>query len=260
MSLRALIFDVDGTLAETEEQGHRVAFNRAFADAGLDWHWDSATYGRLLPVAGGKERIAFWCRTHPPAAQELQRPDFDHWAAQLHAAKTSHYALLLRSEGIALRPGVVRVVQQALERGLRLAIATTTHQRNVHELLAATWGPQAASWFDVIGAGDTVPRKKPAPDIYTWVLRELGLQPHEALALEDSAIGARAALGAGLPVVVTRSRYTAGDDMPAGLLADLDHLGEDEQPARGRALSDDWQGRVDLPLLAGWHREAHRVA
>jgi beta-phosphoglucomutase-like phosphatase (HAD superfamily) len=224
MSLRALIFDVDGTLAETEEQGHRPAFNRAFEEAGLAWFWDAPTYGRLLAVTGGKERIAAWCREADPMA--LARPDFTAWAAGLHAAKTQHYATIVQAGGISLRPGIDRLVRDARAAGLQLAIATTTSERNVHELLAATWGPGSADWFAVIGAGDVVPNKKPAPDIYLHVLRHLGLAPGQCLALEDSAVGARSALAAGLPVVVTRSRYTADDAMPAGLLAAWPQLDE----------------------------------
>jgi beta-phosphoglucomutase-like phosphatase (HAD superfamily) len=222
--MKALIFDVDGTLAETEELGHRPAFNRAFEEAGLQWRWDAATYAQLLKVTGGKERIAAWCRDADPVA--LARADFAAWVAQLHAAKTRHYAALLQGGGIALRPGVDRLVQQARRAGLALAIATTTAEANVHELLAATWGPASRAWFAAIGAGDVVPHKKPAPDIYLHVLQQLGLAAHEALALEDSAVGAHSALAAGLPVVVTRSRYTVDDDMPGGLLADVQELGE----------------------------------
>jgi HAD superfamily hydrolase (TIGR01509 family) len=258
MSLRVLIFDVDGTLAETEDQGHRVAFNRAFADAGLPWHWDSATYARLLPVAGGRERIAHWCRHDDVAGRELQRADFEPWVAALHASKTRHYAALLQREGIQLRPGVARLVAQARAQGQHLAMATTTALPNVHELLAATWGAHAATWFSVIASGESVPRKKPAPDIYRWVVQQLGLQPHQALALEDSGIGARAALGAGVPVVVTRSHYTQHDTLPEGApperpLAVLNHLGEDTLAAQGEALGQPWRGRVDLDTLARWH-------
>ncbi|EHR69071.1 haloacid dehalogenase superfamily protein, subfamily IA, variant 3 with third motif having DD or ED [Burkholderiales bacterium JOSHI_001] len=224
MTLKAIIFDVDGTLAETEEQGHRPAFNHAFEEAGLRWFWDEATYARLLAVTGGKERIAAWCREADPKV--LARPDFAAWAAQLHAVKNQHYATIVQTGGVNLRPGIDRLVRDARAAGLPLAIATTTSERNVHELLNATWGPGSAAWFAVIGAGDVVPNKKPAPDIYLHVLRHLGLAPQQALALEDSAVGAHSALAAGLPVVVTRSRYTAHDTLPAGLLAELHQLDE----------------------------------
>lgn len=231
--LSALIFDVDGTLAETEEEGHRPAFNRAFRDAGLAWRWDEATYARLLKVTGGKERIAAWCREADPAA--LARPDFAAWAAGLHAAKTRHYAATVRQGGVTLRPGIHRLVHEARAAGVKLAIATTTTEQNVLELLAAAWGAESAGWFSVIGAGDVVPNKKPAPDIYLHVLQALGLPPHAALAIEDSAVGAASALAAGLPVLVTRSRYTAADTMPAGLLADLPMLGPGDGLAGLRA-------------------------
>ncbi|MCB2175923.1 MAG: HAD family hydrolase [Actinomycetales bacterium] len=221
MALQALVFDVDGTLADTERDGHRPAFNAAFAAVGLDWHWDVDLYGSLLGVTGGKERIRHFCERHDPAF--LDRPDADEAIAALHAAKTRRYVEYVDAGRIGLRPGVARLVAEARAAGTRLAIATTTNPDNVTALLEADLGPQAPGWFEVIGAGDVVPRKKPAPDIYRWVLDRLGLAPEECLAIEDSAVGLHAATAAGLPTVVTRSPYTAHDDATGALavLADL---------------------------------------
>lgn len=221
MALQALVFDVDGTLADTERDGHRPAFNAAFAAAGLDWHWDVDLYGGLLAVTGGKERIRHFCARHDP--QFLDRPDAEQAIAQLHAAKTQRYVRYVQAGRIGLRPGVARLVAEAREAGIRLAIATTTNPDNVTALLEADLGRRAPGWFEVIGAGDVVPRKKPAPDIYHWVLGRLGLAPQECLAIEDSAVGLHAATAAGLPTVVTRSPYTARDDTAGALavLADL---------------------------------------
>ncbi len=170
--LEALIFDVDGTLADTERDGHRIAFNRAFAEAGLDWGWSVELYGKLLSVTGGKERILHYIDRYRP---EFRRPaDLSKFVADLHAAKTRHYVRLLEEGGIPLRPGVKRLLGEARDAGLRLAIATTTTPENVTALLDANL-PRGASRFEVIGAGDIVPAKKPAPDIYDYVLRELGL-------------------------------------------------------------------------------------
>lgn len=225
MTLQAIIFDVDGTLAETERDGHRIAFNAAFAAAGLDWHWDEALYGELLAVTGGKERIRDFVARHLPAVG--RRPDFDDLVKHLHAAKTAHYLSLVAAGGLPLRPGVARLIGDARAAGLRLAIATTTTMENVSVLLRATLGEQAESWFEVIGAGDIVPAKKPAPDIYLWVLARLKLPPQACLALEDSTNGLRASLGAGIPTVVTESEYTRRQDFTGALavLPDLTHFG-----------------------------------
>lgn len=249
MPLRALIWDVDGTLAETERDGHRIAFNRAFADAGLSWHWDAATYGELLKVTGGKERILhWWHQVDPEAAASAAAVET---VRRLHAAKNAHYATLVDDGAIALRPGVERLLVQARSQGIPLAIATTTTAQNVVALLRATLGDAAPGWFDVIGAGDVVPAKKPAPDVYHWVLDRLGLHAGEVIAIEDSANGVAAAHRAGLAVVLTRSLYTVGEDT-GPVLADLDGLGSDERPARGTVQGLPWQGVVDLGTLRRW--------
>ena len=247
--LRALVWDVDGTLAETEHDGHRVAFNAAFADEGLPWHWDEALYGELLAITGGKERLLAWWQRLDPAAAAT--PAAAERIARLHARKTAHYVALVDRGAVALRPGVQRLLAEARTQGLTLAIATTTSPANVDALLRTTLGPDAPGWFACIGAGDVVPRKKPAPDIYAWVLARLGLAAGEALAIEDSAPGAQAATAAGLPVLVTRSRYSRHDRLPP-VLADLDGLGEPDQPARGQRAGQAWQGVVGLPLLQTW--------
>jgi beta-phosphoglucomutase-like phosphatase (HAD superfamily) len=208
-TLQALIFDVDGTLAETERDGHRPAFNAAFAEHGLNWHWDVATYGALLDITGGKERIRHFAERQAPAF--CTAPDCTARIAALHAAKTAHY-LRRVAAGLPLRPGIARLLDEAGAAGLRLAIATTTSTENVGALLEANLGPGACSRFEVIGAGDVVPHKKPAPDIYRWVLERLALPAAACLAIEDSANGLRAALGAGLRTVVTPGEYTGDQD------------------------------------------------
>jgi len=249
--LRALIWDVDGTLAETEHDGHRPAFNQAFADEGLPWCWDEALYGELLAITGGKERIAhWWQRTDPVAASA---PGAALAIRHLHALKTAHCTRPVQQGQVALRPGVRRLLIEARAAGLALAIATTTSPENVVALLHATLGPDSAGWFAVVGAGDVVPAKKPAPDIYHWVRQRLGLRADQCLALEDSAVGARAAVAAGLATVVTRSRYTAQDVLPP-VLADLDHLGSHALAARGLALGRPWCGLVDVHRLQVWAR------
>jgi beta-phosphoglucomutase-like phosphatase (HAD superfamily) len=227
MRLQALIFDVDGTLAETERDGHRPAFNAAFQDAGLPWHWDVGTYGELLSVTGGKERMRHFAERHDP--DFLRRPDADQAIRTLHADKTRHYLSLLEAGGIPLRPGVAALIAEARAAGVRLAIATTTTPDNVTTLLRTRLAPDAPSWFEAIGAGDIVSNKKPAPDIYLWVLAKLSLPPESCLAIEDSANGLKSAMAARLPTVVTRSIYTADHDF-TGALNVLPDLGRTRLP------------------------------
>ncbi len=248
MVFEALIFDVDGTLADTERDGHRVAFNRAFGDAGLDWDWDVGLYGELLAVTGGKERMRHYVDRYRP---DYERPaDFDDLVQELHRAKTRHYTALMQEGEIPLRPGVERLLREARAQGVRLAIATTTTPANVTALLGATLGAQGEDWFDVIGAGDVVPAKKPAPDIYDYVLERLALPSSSCIAFEDSENGIRSSTTAGLPTVVTVNGYTREHDFDGALLV-LDHLGEPEQPFSVLAggVSANGSRYVDLDLL-----------
>ncbi len=208
MGLGALIFDVDGTLAETERDGHRVAFNRAFSEVGLPWSWDAELYNAMLPIAGGKERMRYYAESHHP--RMAREAGLDDVVALAHELKTTFYLELVGAGESPLRPGVAELIEEARERGLRLAIATTTTPANVNALLTSTLGDDAAAWFEVVGAGDIVPRKKPAPDIYQWVLQQLDLDPTQALAFEDSAIGLAAATTAGIPTIVTPSEHALG--------------------------------------------------
>ncbi|MFT4278067.1 MAG: HAD family hydrolase [Rhodopseudomonas sp.] len=242
----ALIFDVDGTLAETEEL-HRQAFNAAFADDGLPWHWDAPLYRRLLDVAGGKERIAHFLQSGPEGAERAADR-----IPQLHRAKTDRYTALVAA-GAALRPGVARLIHEAKAAGIKLAIATTTSLPNVEALLQSALGPDAMTWFDAIGAGDMVPAKKPAPDVYLHVLELLKLPAADCIAFEDSTNGLRAARAAGLPTIVTPGIYTEGDDF-AGALAVLSDLGEPDAPYRHLAGAGADDRLVTLEALARWCR------
>ncbi|HQU15332.1 MAG: phosphatase [Chromatiales bacterium 21-64-14] len=246
----ALLFDVDGTLADTERDGHRVAFNQAFQDAGLDWHWSDARYGELLAVSGGKERIrCYMDRYHSGFRPPMP---LDAFIAALHQSKNRHYAALLETGRIPLRPGVRRLLAEARAAGIPLLIVTTTSPENVLSLLEYCVEPGSAGWFEVIAAGDVVPAKKPAPDIYHYALAQGGLAAAECLALEDSENGLRAARAAGVPTVVTVSHYTQEQDFSGALLV-VDHLGEPEQPFHIRSGAVHGATWVDLDLLRRLH-------
>ncbi len=220
MALKALIFDCDGTLAETEE-AHRTAFNRAFADAGLDWHWSVDRYRELLKVTGGKERIA-----HFTAEEQRQRVDIN----ALHLAKNALYSDVVRSGKVALRPGVMRIITAARAQGVALSIATTTSRSNLDSLIAAT--PLRDIDFATIITGEDVSRKKPDPEAYHIALNCLSLPPGACIAFEDSANGLSAARRAGIVTIVTPSLYTSHEDFSeANIIAhNLDDLADQAEP------------------------------
>jgi len=213
--LKAIIFDVDGTLAETEE-AHREAFNGAFEKFGLDWCWSQHDYRQLLKTTGGKERI----RAHMNAigfTHDGPQPLKD-YIAEIHAHKTGLYTSIIDGGAVPLRPGVGDLMEECRRAGLRMAIATTTSQPNVISLVKATLGGHGMELFEVLSCGDMVAKKKPAPDIYLKALEELDLPAQNCLALEDSLNGLKSALAARIVTVVTPSIYTDDDDFTAAAL------------------------------------------
>jgi HAD superfamily hydrolase (TIGR01509 family) len=247
--LTTLLFDVDGTLAETEEV-HREAFNNAFRQAGLDWHWSQPLYAELLAVTGGKERIRHFLDTRLPG---FEAPiGLDEYIASLHAAKTDIYTDMVASGQVALRPGVRRLLDEARRAGLSLGIATTTTPANVLALLTHSLADDAADWFEVIAAGGVVPNKKPAPDIYFYAMQQLGVDARECLAFEDSANGLASACDAGLPTLVTVSQYTRGQDFSGAALV-LDQLGEPDRSFEVLAGDAGAYRCVNVPQLRELH-------
>ncbi|NKX52286.1 HAD-IA family hydrolase [Arthrobacter deserti] len=247
----ALIFDCDGVLADTERFGHLPAFNRTFADFGLPVQWSEEDYAGKLLIGGGKERMASLLTPEFTAANGLPadpqgRKDL---LAAWHKVKTTHYTQAVLEGRMPGRPGVVRLVDEARAAGWRLAVASTSAESSVRAVLAHVVGPSRAGHFRVY-AGDIVPRKKPAPDIYEFALADLGIRPQEAVVVEDSANGLQAALAAGLKTVVTVSSYTAGEDFRGAALV-VSSLGGPGAPAETLCvpLSLRPQGAVTLATL-----------
>jgi HAD superfamily hydrolase (TIGR01509 family) len=220
--LRAVIWDVDGTLAETERDGHRVAFNRAFERMALPWRWEVAEYGALLRIAGGEERLRHDIARRPDGPSSSAA--IGELAKSLHRLKNACYAELIAGHGIALRPGVRRVIEDCAADGLRQAIATTTSRANVDLLLRGAFGDDWTDRFDAIVCAEEAPAKKPDPLAYRLALDGLGIGGGQAIAVEDSPNGVDAATAAGIAVLVTRSIYfrDAVYDVSVATCDDLD--------------------------------------
>ena len=203
--LQALLWDVDGTLAETERDGHRVAFNLAFESMGLSWCWDEARYGELLRVSGGRERLLYDMLSRndaPTSNRERER-----LADTLHVRKNRFYTQLVHDPGIPLRAGVQDLMQECRKQGMRMAITTTSSRENVEALLAVHLGPFWRQWFAVVICGEQVGCKKPDPEIYARTLKDLAIAADQAVAVEDSPAGVAAATALGIPVMATRSFF-----------------------------------------------------
>lgn len=257
-----LIFDCDGVLADTERDGHLPAFNQTFAEAGLPIHWSEEEYGNLLAIGGGKERLAtvltpvFVETAHLPTDPDEQRDLIARW----HKAKTAHYTAMVADGVLPGRPGIARIVAEASAAGWGLAVASTSAEASVRAVLEHAVGAELAAQFTVF-AGDVVPAKKPAPDIYLLALQELGVGADEVVVVEDSANGLRAALGAGLRTVVTVSSYTADEDFTGASLvvSSLGDLPDDPATVLDNPLALDIDGQVVLSHLDHVRTGSHSV-
>ena len=215
-TLRALVFDVDGTLADTE-RFHLQAFNAAFAQEGLDWHWDEDLYTRLLEISGGKERILHYWNTTRGHVVDVSGSGLRETVERIHLAKTAAYEALVASGAVSLRPGVLALMEEARSQGLQLAIATTTSPVNVAALLRRAVGPHWRLHFPVVCDASTAPRKKPHPMVYQQALDRLQLPAEACIAFEDSSNGLRSARAAGLQVVITPTAFTEHHDFSGAL-------------------------------------------
>lgn len=237
--LNALIFDVDGTLADTE-RAHLAAFNRAFAELGMGWVWDEVLYTELLNISGGKERILHYWKQVQPNLRELESGAIKDTVNRLHELKTAAYESAVNDGAVTLRPGVLKLMDEALAKGLQLAIATTTSPVNIAALLRRAVGADWRMNFTAIGDASTAPIKKPHPQVYLQMLEKLHLPASQCLAFEDSNNGLCAATAAGLATLITPTSFTQDHDFSAAM----------------RVVPD--LGGVTLTLLREWHSQAIR--
>lgn len=210
VALKAVIFDCDGVLADTERDGHRMAFNRAFAKKGLDIVWDVPFYGELLEIAGGKERMRYYFETSGWPAEVTDKEAF---IKELHKLKTDLYLAIIESGELPLRPGVAKLVDEAIAENIVLAVCSTSNERAVNLVVERLLGTKRKAHFAAILAGDVVSKKKPDPEIYNLVLQQLRLDPSQCIVIEDSRNGLLAAKAAGMHCLVTTNGYTEGEDL-----------------------------------------------
>ncbi|MEN9438111.1 MAG: hypothetical protein RIR09_2766 [Pseudomonadota bacterium] len=214
--LNALIFDVDGTMADTES-AHRAAFNKAFAEVGREWEWDVPTYTKLLEVSGGKERIMHYWKQVQPDLTDIGGTAMDDAVEHMHAIKTAAYESAVQEGAVQLRPGILKLLQTAHQAGLHLAIATTTSPVNIAALLRGAIGADWAQMFAVVEDASTAPNKKPHPQVYLQTLSRLKLPAAQCLAFEDSQNGLQSAISAGLATIITPNSFTADHNFTGAL-------------------------------------------
>jgi beta-phosphoglucomutase-like phosphatase (HAD superfamily) len=249
MKLNAILFDVGGTIAESEEI-HRVSFNEAFKEFGLNWYWDEAIYRELVFIGGGKERIKHYITRAWP--EMLKQKNLTKYIESVHKIKGQIYEEFLNDSQLKARPGIIRLLKELKNEKIRLAIVSDTTEENLINLFKKGLGINPIEWFEILAHGGCTIQKKPSPDIYLWTLERLKLPPESCLAIEDAPRGVDSAIDAGLKVLVTPSIYTLEEKFEKSSLL-LSHLGEPEEPfnvIKGDAFGHSF---VDLDLLKKIH-------
>lgn len=251
MALKALLFDVDGTLADTEPHGHLPAYNEAFAEAGLDWQWDPELYRELLLMPGGRERIQHYLEAFNPELGEHRddiEADARAWVERIHKIKSRYFQRLVKSGQVPLRPGVRRLIREAKQQGLLIAIVTNASKRSLEPFLLYTLGEDLRKKVDFVVSGEQVKNKKPSPDLYRMALLKLGVQAEESIAIEDSSMGLTAARLAGIATLITINEDTRRHDFEGAALV-VDQLGEPDAPYAILAGHSYGQGWVTIKML-----------
>ena len=252
MELKAVLFDVDGTIAESEEL-HRNAFNESFKEYGLSWYWDEAIYRELTLVGGGRERIKHYIERTSP--EVLSYKNLTSYIDSLHKVKSQIYKDNLCETGISLRPGVKRLINELNKNKIRMSLVSSTTKENLDNLFRIGLNVDPNDWFEIIGHGDCTKYKKPSPEIYHWVLEKMKLPSKGCIAIEDAPRGVDSAVNAGLKVIITPSQYTNTEIFEKGNLV-LSDLGEPEKPftlLKGEAFSKNF---VDLELIKMIHKNS----
>ena len=245
MTLKVLLFDVDGTLADTERLGHRPAYNRAFKKLGLPFRWGPKLYRKLLSQPGGQERLLHYLKryrpelgAHAPAAEA----DTQAWVRLVHELKSRYFRRMVRRGAMPLRPGVARLMREARNADLRIAIVTSASRATLKPLLRHSLGPELMKEIELFVCGEDVQQKKPAPDLYFTALARMDVAARDCIAIEDSAMGLAAATAAGIATIITSNDYTSHEEFEHALLV-LDTLGESGAPARVL------QGALEAPCV-----------
>jgi len=265
MTLRAILFDVDGTLADTEALGHRPAYNRAFRELGLQFRWGPRLYRKLLKQPGGRERLKhFFLEYHPPLGEHQAEADanMDAWVSRVHELKSRHFRRYMRHGRVPLRAGIARIMREAREAGLQLAIVTNASRKTLLPVLRYSMGPELAAEVAVIASGEEVRSKKPAPDVYRLAMQRLGVAPDQCIALEDSEMGLEAAAAAGVAAVVTVNADTLAQDFSEAALV-VSSLGEPGAPTRvirGQLSGRPWVSLETLRQICDSCQSAHSVS
>jgi HAD superfamily hydrolase (TIGR01509 family) len=251
--IKSILWDVDGTLAETERDGHLKAFNQAFEALGLPWRWSERRYAELLAVAGGRERLLHDMQSRRPALTHPQEREA--LAERVHRLKNELYARLVGDGELPLREGVRELLDDCDRAGVRLGIVTTTSRSNVEVLLKTHLGERWESKFAAVVCAEEAPKKKPDAQAYLLALEALKLRPREAVALEDAPAGVAAAQAAGVPVIVARSHFFARLESEAALAVGPS-LG---QAAGWHPMADARAARIGLDQIIRWHARSCRA-